>query len=356
MSPAQPVALLGALLLFSGTAVGATEAGFYEGKQITMLVNLSAGGPTDIEGRLVARHLSNHIPGSPRVIVKNVPGAGGIAGTNYMAEVAKPDGLTVAHFALPLMEYLLQDPGLRADIAEFTWLGGTGHPQICFIRRDAGSGVDGVDDLLGLERFRAAASRPTTSTSIRIRMALELLGADYKLVTGYKGFANVVAGVLQNEVQFSCASAVGFRQNVEPVLLNPGHALPLWYFSSVGPEGEQIRDPSLEGIPTFIDVYSRLKGRQPSGKLYRTFEQLNNMSVSLLRATLVPAGTPEEAVQALRLAWQALEHDEAFATEYRQMFKAPANMVQAPAVEALIEEASRMSPSTLAFIREFIAN
>ena len=356
MSPARPIALFGALLLWSGIAVGATEAGFYEGKRITMLVNFTVGGPTDIEGRLVAKHLSRHLQGNPRIIVRNVPGAGGIAGTNYMAEVAKPDGLTVAHFALPLMEYLLGDPGLRADLAEFTWLGGTGHPQICFIRRDAGTGVDGVDDLLGLEEFKAAASRPTTSTSVRIRMALDLLGADYRLVTGYKGFANVVAAVMQDEVQFSCASAVGFRQNVEPVLTNPGLALPLWYFSAVGSDGEQIRDPSLEGIPTFIDVHSRLKGRQPSGRLYRTFELLNNMSVYLLRATLAPVGTPDEAVQALRKAWRALERDEEFAAEYGRMFKAPANMVQAPAVEALVEEARGMSPSTLAFIREFIAN
>ena len=346
--------MLGTLLLLSGIAAGATEAGFYEGKRITMLVNFSVGGPTDIEGRLVAKHLSKHIPGNPRIIVKNVPGAGGIAGTNYMAEVAKPDGLTVGHFSLPLFEHLMKDPGLSADITAFGWLGGSGHPQICSIRRDAGTGVNGVDDLLKLEGFRAAATRPTTSTAIKIRMALDLLGADYRLVTGYKGFANVVAGVLQNEVQFFCASTVGFRQNADPVLIKPGHAVPLWYFSAVGSEGEPVRDPSLEGIPTFIDVYARLKGGQPSGRLYRAFELLNNVSVSLLRASLVPAGTPDEALQTLRLAWRALERDEEFAAEYRRMFKAPANLMQAPAVEALVEEASGISPSTLAFINQFI--
>ena len=86
--------LLAALAGFAGAA----EAPFYEGKRVTFLINYTAGGPTDMEGRLVARHLGKHIPGNPRIVVKNMPGAGGLAGTNFMGEVARPDGLTVAFF------------------------------------------------------------------------------------------------------------------------------------------------------------------------------------------------------------------------------------------------------------------
>ena len=356
--PKHSLGLVFAGVLLSCSALGAssTDSDFYEGKRITLVINFSVGGPTDIEGRLIARHLGKHIPGNPRIVVKNVPGAGGITGANYMAEVAKPDGLTVAHFAPPLMQYLLNDPGLRADITEFVWLGGTGHPQICFIRRDAGSGIDSADDLIKVDGFAAAGNRPTTSTSIRTRMALDLLGANYRFVSGYRGFANIVAGIMQNEVQFSCGSIVAFRQNVEPNLTGPGHALPLWYFAVVNAEGEQIRDPSLEGIPTFIDVYSRLKGEKPSGMLYDTFERLNNISVAVLRASLVPAGTPQEAIRALRQAWEALEHDEEFAADHRRMFKAPANFVQAPAVKALVDDASTIPPGTIDFISRFAGN
>ena len=44
-------------------------AQFYKGKTITMIINYPAGGPSDIEGRIVAQHLPNHIPGKPNVIV-----------------------------------------------------------------------------------------------------------------------------------------------------------------------------------------------------------------------------------------------------------------------------------------------
>ena len=60
--------------------------------------------------------------------MKNVAGAGGIIGSNYMGEVAKPDGLSVAILARPLISQLLQDPGIRVDFSKFVRLAGIGHP------------------------------------------------------------------------------------------------------------------------------------------------------------------------------------------------------------------------------------
>ena len=56
----------------------AAEAPFYKGKTLTILINYAAGGPTDIEGRLIGRHLAKHIPGEPLVVVNNMAGAGGV--------------------------------------------------------------------------------------------------------------------------------------------------------------------------------------------------------------------------------------------------------------------------------------
>jgi tripartite-type tricarboxylate transporter receptor subunit TctC len=56
-------------------------AQFYKGKTVTMIINYPAGGPTDIEGRIVAQHLPAHIAGKPTIVIKNVGGAGGVIGT-----------------------------------------------------------------------------------------------------------------------------------------------------------------------------------------------------------------------------------------------------------------------------------
>ena len=345
------MALAGTAVALMGFA-GAAEAQFYKGKRITILINYSAGGPTDIEGRLVAKHLSKHIPGNPRIIVKNVPGAGGITGSNYMGDVAKPDGLSLAIFTPPLISQLLQDPGLRVDFSKFVWLAGIGHPQVCYIRKDAGVGM--VDDLLKIKSFKAAGMRTTSSHDIRLRMALDMLGANYKYVTGYKGLAKVVAGVMQNETQFSCGSVPGFRKNVEPNLIQPGHAIALWYYSAVDPDGKQVRNPHLKGIPTYIDVFEKLKGEKPSGVLYDAFQLINNLSVSMLRGSFVPAGTPDEAVKALRAAWEALAKDKDFAADYTKIIKAPPTIIQAAAAQAHVNAAGEVSPKVVAFIKEFV--
>ena len=88
------VLLLSNLLLSTGV-VQAAERPYYQRKNITFLINYAAGGPTDIEGRIVARHLAKHIPGNPAVVVQNMPGAGGVTGINFLGEVAKRDGLTM---------------------------------------------------------------------------------------------------------------------------------------------------------------------------------------------------------------------------------------------------------------------
>ncbi len=47
----------------------------FEGKTISMLINSSAGGGTDLTGRLLAPFLTKYLPGNPAVVVRNVPGA-----------------------------------------------------------------------------------------------------------------------------------------------------------------------------------------------------------------------------------------------------------------------------------------
>jgi tripartite-type tricarboxylate transporter receptor subunit TctC len=75
--------------------------GYYAGKQLTVLVNYDAGGPTDIEARIFARHIGRHIAGVPNIIVQNMGGAAGLIGTKYLGEVAPKDGTILAILQRP---------------------------------------------------------------------------------------------------------------------------------------------------------------------------------------------------------------------------------------------------------------
>jgi len=42
--------------------------------------------------------MPKHIAGNPNMIVQNMPGAGGLAATNYLYGMTKADGLTLGMF------------------------------------------------------------------------------------------------------------------------------------------------------------------------------------------------------------------------------------------------------------------
>ena len=65
---------------------------FYKGKRLTLLINFAPGGPTDVEGRLLAKHIVKHIDGNPLIVVQNKDGASGMVGAAYLGEVGPKDG------------------------------------------------------------------------------------------------------------------------------------------------------------------------------------------------------------------------------------------------------------------------
>lgn len=340
-----------ALILMGMTAAG--EAQYYEGKRITVLVNYGAGGTTDITARMIARHLGKYIPGNPELIVRNMPGAGGITGTNHMGQAADADGLTVAVFAAPIMQQVLSDPALSVDLSEFVWLGGVGLPTVCFIRKDAGDGISSVDDLLTMGSFKVAGYRNTSSTDIRMRMGLDLFGIEYGYVPGYRSSSKVNAAILQNEAQFSCASILGIRSTFGPSLIEPGLGIALWYFSAVDSDGNQVRDPRLEDIPTFVDVFERLNGERPSGMLFDSLTLINNLMVNMLWGSFVPKGTPDEAVDALRNAWDALSGDEEFIAEYKALTSGRPIFLSAAGTEEHLESLASLHPEMIEFVKGY---
>src|SRR5690349_10300816 len=118
--------LLGIGLSFASEAVAQD---FYEGKKLTLVIASGPGGATDLYGRLAARHLGNHLPGHPTIIAKNMTGAGGIVGLNYIYNQAPSDGteLGATIGAVPFAPLFAgpEDGGksVRFDALKLQWLG-----------------------------------------------------------------------------------------------------------------------------------------------------------------------------------------------------------------------------------------
>ncbi len=71
--------VLSGLILFLNTA-SAAERPFYQGKTVTFFINFSAGGPTDIEGRIVAQASFKAYSRQSHIVVQNMSGGGGVTG------------------------------------------------------------------------------------------------------------------------------------------------------------------------------------------------------------------------------------------------------------------------------------
>src|SRR5918992_5183670 len=71
---------------------------FYKGKTIRFVVGLAPGGGYDTYARMMARHISRHIPGNPETVVENMTGAGSLVAANHLYKQATPDGLALAMF------------------------------------------------------------------------------------------------------------------------------------------------------------------------------------------------------------------------------------------------------------------
>src|SRR5215468_4944964 len=80
-------------LLWSDYATAQTP--YFQGKTIRVIVGYPAGSAHDIWARIIAPYLTKQIPGNPATVVQIMPGAGSMTATNYIASIAKPDGLTV---------------------------------------------------------------------------------------------------------------------------------------------------------------------------------------------------------------------------------------------------------------------
>src|SRR5262245_10122394 len=102
-------------LLISQAAAQESVANFYRGKTISISVGFTPGGGYDLHARILARHLGKHLPGNPNIVVKNVPGAGGLLLANSLANTLSKDGTELATFdrAIPL------EPLINPNRAQF---------------------------------------------------------------------------------------------------------------------------------------------------------------------------------------------------------------------------------------------
>src|SRR5688572_2410842 len=356
-SKLRPVSwLIGCSLLIAGWTQGfaAEKSPYYQGKTLTFVINFAAGGPTDIEGRVFAKHLGKHIPGQPSIVVQNMGGGGGITGVNYIGEVAKPDGLTAGYFTGSLFHHQTKDPGLRVDLGKFGFITGVHGVTVSYIRADTPPGIKRPADFVKADRFRAAGLGVSSSKDVRFRLSFDLLGLKYDYVTGYNNSSDARLAVQRNEAQYHDETLPSYRTQVEPQMVKTGMVTPLYYTDLVATSGEILVSRDVPELQPFTYYYKEIFGKLPSGIKYEALKAANMSSTNMTRMVLMPPKAPPETIATLRKAFDSLSRDQDFLQDAIATMRFQPRFEVGEAGERLFQRASQTSPEVVNFLRKYI--
>ncbi|WP_312526539.1 tripartite tricarboxylate transporter substrate-binding protein [Paracoccus sp. (in: a-proteobacteria)] len=298
-------------------------AEFYRGKTVNYIVATEPGGGYDTNGRLVAKYMQKHLPGST-FVVRNMPGAGHMIGANYVYSAA-PDGLTLGTFNTGLIyAQLTEDRGAKFDLSKMSWVGKlASDPRVLMM--DKKLGIKTVDELKQLKepvKFSAAGvgSASTTETELLIK-ALDL---PVKIITGYNGEDGLLA-IRRGETQGS----LGALSSFEP-FVNEGHGV---FLAQIGGATTDTPQLTAEGNPAAAQAIALIASQ-------------GNIS----RLTAAPPGLSEERLATLRTAYEAAVTDPEFLEEAK-MQGLPVDPAFGADVAKSVSEALNQSPEMVDYLK-----
>jgi tripartite-type tricarboxylate transporter receptor subunit TctC len=272
---------------------------FYKSHTITMLVGSGAGGGYDIYARTFARFWSNHIPGRPNIVPKNMPAAAGLAAASSLFNGAERDGSVIGAFTNgAAMDPLFGNPGAHYDALAFNWLGSIGKLEnVCATWHS--SPVKTIADARAREVIVAAAGA-TSNTAIVPKMLNALIGTRFKVVSGYDSNAGLTMAVERGEAEGICGLSWSTMKASRP------HWIKDNLLNVIVQMGlTKLRD--LPEVPSALDLVTDPENRQ--------IMELILIRQEAGRPFAAPPHTPADRVAALRRGFAATLADPDFAAE-----------------------------------------
>jgi tripartite-type tricarboxylate transporter receptor subunit TctC len=291
------------------------QEAFYRGKRLAVMINYAAGGPTDIEGRLFARHLAKHIDGDPSIIIQNRDGANGLVGTNYLGEVAPRDGTVVGYLTGAAWQYIGDPTSHKVDFKSYEFIAYQPGTTIYYARTDTPPGLTRAKDIAKATGLVVGGLGADGPKDLLLRLPLDMLGIPFKYVTGYRSSAHARIALQRNEINMYSESPPSYLSVIEP-MAQRGEVVPLWYDPSY--DGTTLGVPKqVEGmsLPPFHEFYRSIKGTMPSGIHWDVMRTILSVNTAMQRIVALPPRAPRDAVETLRAAVRKLNADGEFAKE-----------------------------------------
>jgi tripartite-type tricarboxylate transporter receptor subunit TctC len=289
-------ALIAAAVLTSAGAEAQDVS--YKGKQVRMVIGSGAGGGYDTYARVLSRHMSKHLAGNPNFVDQNMPGASGMAATNWAYSVAPKDGTVIlSTYNALLLEPLFGNKSAVYDPRQYEWVGSISKQQnICMTWHT--SAVKTIEQAKERE-IVVAATGATGNAATLPKIVNAMLGTKFKVVGGYettesrlaveRGEAEGICGLSWSTLKASNPDWV--KNNRMNIMLQTG----------------ATAQAELPKVPLLLD-----KVTDPNDK---KLLELLFVPEDMGRPFAMPPGTPKPMVTAMRRAFDATMKDKAFLAE-----------------------------------------
>jgi tripartite-type tricarboxylate transporter receptor subunit TctC len=318
---AAAVLAIASIALAAPSASAQSPADFYKGRNVDLYIGYSVGGAYDLYARVIARHLGKHIPGNPTIVPKNMEGAGSLRLANWIYNVGPKDGTALATIGRgTAFDPLLGSKGAQFRADRFTWIGSANNEvSVCVAWK--GSGITRFEDVLTKELIVGGTGQAADTDQFP-RILNGVLGAKFKIVSGYPGGNDVTLAMERGEVKGRCG----------------------WSWSSVVATHKRWIDdksitvlvqlslnkhPDLPDVPLIMD-FAKSEDQQQMFKLIFARQVMG-------RPFLAPPSVPADRADALRKAFMDTMRDAEFLAEAEKS-QLEITPVAGPEVEKLVND------------------
>jgi tripartite-type tricarboxylate transporter receptor subunit TctC len=329
-----------ALISASGFGLAASQpeqAAYRSSDRINLVVGYEAGGGYDMYARFIAPFLTKHLPGNPRVIVQNMPGAGSLKAANYLYNAAPKDGtaIGIVSQSVPQME-LLSQPGIQFQADKFNWIG-----RIADVRSLIGiwhgSAVKSIDDAKRRD-IAVAVGGPLSGSTLYVSFLNALTGTRMRPITGY-GSREAMLAMERGEIDGSASILWTTLESQYPSWIQEKK---IRILTQVGSQ----RDPMLADVP----LISELANNEQDKKILEAIASSDIIGRSLL----APPGIAPARRDALRKAFMAaLADPEAQATAKKMKIDIAA--MDGEALQKFVHASNQLPPDAVAKIRQLMS-
>lgn len=268
-----------------------TPANFYAGKTLNLVISSGEGGTNDAYARLIASHIGKHIPGSPTVVARNMPGAGGVRAANFLHDVAPKDGSTLGVVQRGIiLQPLVDITSATFKPQNFNWIGSTAREVSVGVVWLANTKVRNIGDAKTHEVI-VGSSGDTGAFPLVLNTFLK---TRFKPIHGYKSGSDITLAMERGEVQGRVGWSWGSVKSRSQQWL-ADNKIAVIVQMGLEPAAD------LPGVPNFLDLVSSEEDKAALNLIFAP--------TYIGWPTLMPPNVPADRVALVRSAYMKAMSD-----------------------------------------------